>query len=114
MINHRLVVDALGKDTLEDYDGQCGELADSILHAATRAGIKKQAILWIEAVDAGAGGLLAPRDHGAYWRHHMVAVIDGKVIDPWFNGPEMYPKRYVKTMFPGQVVTFSMVEEDDG
>lgn len=86
-------------ETLEDYDGMCGELADQVFHLV--GDDRRCASLYIE-------GLLL----NAAWNYHMVALVDGLVHDAWLPGPPLPPAAWVAATAGGCPVTVSLNGED--
>lgn len=82
-------------EDLEDYDGNCGELADAMMHWL---GEDKVRILYIEP--RLEGGALILGDH--CWSYHMVPVIDGRAHDAWQPELVVDVDEYVLHAFPGQ------------
>lgn len=87
-------------ETLDEYDGICGELVDGMMHWLGEGKIR---ILYLK----GEG--LMCRD--LEWSYHMVAVIDGLVHDAWFPNLLLPPSEYVRTAFPKTDVEFSFPAE---
>lgn len=65
-------------ETVADYDGICGELANAIMRH---------------------------EDHSLYvegdipWRYHMVCLRDGLVSDAWCEGDALPPREWLVKMF---------------
>lgn len=85
-------------ETLEEYDGICGELTDSIIHWLGKESVN---ILYVER--AAANSCLLARC-GKQWWYHMVPIIDGFVHDAWHPQYVAAPKRYAAVIFPNQKV----------
>lgn len=99
-----LITYALGTETLKDYEGLCGEIANQILVCAGRGNI-----LFIEPIDE----YLCPMYNRALlWGFHQVAVIDGLVCDPWNPGEPSPIEVYLKEVFPGQKYKTELFAED--
>jgi len=77
-------------ESVEDFDGLCGELVDLLIH---KHGEEKVDILYVDG-DLKCGDLS--------WFYHMAAVIDGVVHDAWFPKLVLPPDEYLKTAFPNQ------------
>ncbi len=97
--NPNLAVEFLEKEfeSIDDYEGMCGELADGIIHWL---GENRVSILHLEE---RSGGLLL-RLNGADWVFHMVPIIDGIVHDAWHPHLILPVAEYVERAFPGQAV----------
>ncbi len=87
-------------ETLDEYEGICGELVDGMMHWLGEDRIR---ILYIK------GESLECRD--LEWSYHMVAVIDGLVHDAWFPNFILPPEKYVKAAFPKTELEFSFPVE---
>lgn len=74
-------------ETIEDWDGICGELADKVMGAGDD-------VLYVE----GEIG----------WRYHMVPLIDGFVHDAWCPGDAIPPKAWLAKMFGDSSVEVSL------
>jgi len=83
-------------ETVEDFEGLCGELADEVLHRYPNG-----KILYLEPVDSE--GSIAGR-----WSYHMVAIVDGLVHDAWFPELVLCPKEYVSNAFPGERISMKV------
>jgi hypothetical protein len=88
------------KETLDDYEGCCGELVDQMMHWL---GEKKIDILYIKPA---AECDMALND---IWSYHMVSVIDGIVHDAWFPELLLPPEEYVKKAFWCGMPTLSII-----
>lgn len=80
-------------ETIEDFDGLCGELVDLLIHEYGEEAVD---ILYID------GDI---KCENWTWSYHMVAVIDGIVHDAWFPKLMLPPDEYVIAAFPGQKLT---------
>lgn len=79
-------------ETLEEYDGFCGELVDAIIHWM---GEQRVRIMYLKGDCDGIGP-------DCCWSYHMVPVIDGRVHDAWFPALVVPPDEYLLAAFPGQ------------
>ncbi len=91
-----------GAETVADYEGICGELADAVLHLVSASGDEDGQILYIDL-----------EDHPE-WRYHMVPIVDGLVHCAWFSDLMLPPKEYVKEAFPGLMVEWSVTDAETG
>lgn len=89
---------------LEDYDGNCGELVDAMMHWLGEGRIR---ILYIEP--RLEGGALLLGDH--CWSYHMVPVIDGRVHDAWQPDLVVDVEEYVLRAFPDQIFRYDFPAE---
>jgi len=86
-------------ECLDDYDGLCGELVDSMMHWL---GEDRVEILYIKPRTE-----LKPLELGDFrWVYHMVPVIDGLVHDAWAPHNIFEPDIYILTTFPEQILTW--------
>jgi len=77
--------------TLEEVDGQCGEVCDEVLRKHPRA-----SILYITPSDPDDSFLMYTPDGTCYdWCYHMVPVVDGVVHDAWFPDRLLPPEEYI-------------------
>lgn len=74
--------------SLEDYDGWCGELANHIIG-------HDDSIIWVEGP-------------AIQWKYHMVAMIDGLVHDAWCDGDALPLQDWLTRMFGDAWVEVSM------
>lgn len=76
-------------ETIADYEGICGEIANAISQDGDD-------ILYVEP--AGSWPLIPLRGEQTIWRYHMVLLRDGLVHDAWCE--DVLPAReYLVTMF---------------
>ena len=68
-------------ETIEDYDGVCGELSNAI-------GGESDHMLWVEG--------------DIPWRFHMVLLREGLVHDAWCEGDALPPREWLIRMFGAQ------------
>lgn len=102
-----LIDRALGDDNVASYEGMCGEAADRILR---EAGDNADAhVLYIESL---TGTLVPSYDEGLTWRYHQVAVVRGRVYDPWAPWRPCGIRTYLARAFPGQALTIAIDGED--
>ena len=96
---HNLAVEYLANqfEELEDYDGNCGELTDGIIHWL---GEDRVSILYVDHVGDEDACLLCAS--GKVWSYHMVPIIDGEVHDAWHPHLILPPGEYASAAFPGQ------------
>lgn len=79
-------------ETLTDYYGFCGELANAIMRHGDRC-------LYVEG--------------DIPWRYHMVCLRDGLVHDAWCEGDALSPRDWLIKMFgPRAYVVVSLDGED--
>jgi len=77
--------------SLDDYDGICGELANEVM---------------------------GPNDHIVYvepaclWRYHMVPFINGLIHDAWCDGPPIPIKEWLIKLCGHDDVTVTIDGED--
>lgn len=81
-------------ETVADWEGICGELADDVLRSATG----ERFMLYVE----GEIG----------WRHHMAPLVGGFVHDAWCDGPALPIARWLSKMFGGGWVVLSLDGDD--
>ncbi len=91
-----------GAETVADYEGICGELADAVLHLVSASGDEDGQILYIDL-----------EDHPE-WRYHMVPVVDGIVHCAWFSDLMLPPSEYVEKAFSGFRVEWSVTNAETG
>jgi hypothetical protein len=107
-----LVSEALAGESIDSFDGLCGELADAILHVASAKGLS-HSILYIEPVKP-TGVLYHAHTARRAWVYHMIACVEGKAVDPWFEGEVTDLDEYLDLAFPGQrVVVTEFTEHGD-
>jgi hypothetical protein len=85
-------------ETIDDWDGFCGDLADKVA-----APFPDAAMIW---VDGEIG-------HG--WRFHMAPEIDGLIHDAWCPGDALPIEEWLATMFGDgwvEVNRFHSLDED--
>ena len=87
-------------ESLDDYEGICGDLVDGMMRWIGEDRIR---ILYIKG-DLECQGL--------EWSYHMVAVIDGLVHDAWFPSLPLPPEEYIKSAFPKIELEFSFPAEE--
>lgn len=78
-------------ETLDDYDGSCGELADKVIGPSDH-------IIYVEPA--------------CLWRYHMVPLIDGLIHDAWCAGPPLPLKEWLIKLCGHDEVTLSLDGED--
>ena len=99
-----LIERAMGPDSVAAYEGMCGEIADQILHVAGDGDI-----LYVES----RTGILTPSyDVALSWRYHQVAVVRGRVYDPWSPWRPCTIGTYLRRVFPGQPVSIAINGDD--
>jgi len=74
-------------ETVADWDGACGELANKIIGP-------EDDILYVEGAIA--------------WRYHMVPLIRGFVHDAWCEGDALPPRVWLEKMFGNAQVEVSL------
>lgn len=70
-------------ETVDDYDGMCGELANNILSPGDN-------IIYVEGP-------------GCPWRYHMVPLIDGLIHDAWCPGDALSLHEWAEKMCSGEI-----------
>ena len=90
-------------ETIDEYDGLCGELADILI---SKLGEDVVSILYIDGKECD----LRCGDHS--WSYHMVPIVHGVVHDAWFPDLMLPPRQYLKAAFPKQRMRFSVVDSD--
>lgn len=95
MINESLLALEVADETLEDYEGMCGELCDVVMHRVP-----------------GAEILYVHLDVHPEWTYHMVPVVNGLVHCAWFPALILPPREYITTAFPGQCKKWSITGAD--
>lgn len=85
-------------ETVDDYDGLCGELVDALIH---KHGSDAVSIMYIKPPSMD----ICIQNGHRLWSYHMVAVIDGAVHDAWFPDLILPPQEYLTAAFPGQDLT---------
>lgn len=78
-------------ETVEDWDGICGELANAIIGP-------DDDLIYVE-------GNIA-------WRYHIVAFIGGLIHYAWCEGPALPPHEWLAKMFDDAVVTVALNGDD--
>lgn len=79
-------------ETLADYNGVCGEIANAIMRNEDHA-------LWVEG--------------DIPWKYHMVALVDGLVHDAWCEGDALSPRDWLIKMFgPNSNVVVALDGDD--
>lgn len=84
-------------EELKQWDGQCLELVDSLLHKHPSG-----SVLYVEL--AGRPGP---------WRWHAALVLDGLVHDAWHPAVRCAPAEYVERVF-GRGVEWEVISGDGG
>lgn len=75
-------------ETVADWDGICGELANAVM-------TEKDNVLWVEG--------------DIQWRFHMVPLIDGLVHDAWCEREEALPvSEWLRVMFAAAEIELSL------
>ncbi len=93
--NESLLALAASDETVEDYEGCCGELCDAVMHRVP-----------------GAEILYVHLDTHPEWRYHMVPIVNGLVHCAWFPGYILPPSEYVLVAFFGHCNKWSITGED--
>lgn len=70
-------------ETVDDWDGACGELGDKILSPG-------DAVIYVEGP-------------GCPWRYHMVPLIEGLIHDAWCPGDALPLHEWAYKMFCGEI-----------
>lgn len=94
------------EESLDEYDGMCGELADNILQWLDLG--DRVCILYIEPhypLDDIDNGI----DRWG-WRFHMVVLVDGLVHDAWFPTLVLPPDEYIEAAFPDQELRWEVTK----
>ena len=91
MINLAVEYLRVNRMALDDFEGQCGELVDEIIHWLGESRVK---ILSMRTPD---GQVL-----GGRWGYHVAPLIDGVVHDAWYPDCVLPPDQYVKRAFPDE------------
>lgn len=109
MRRHPLIKLAMGGTTLRNWDGDRGELANEIERVARAYGQPVK----ILHVETKLGGDLVPA-YGVRrpWSWHMVAVVNGLVLDPWCPWVPRPPAEYLARVFPGQPILAELFSDD--
>lgn len=100
---HNLALDELRllNETLDEYEGLCGELCDRVL--ARHHG----SILYVAPI----GQTLSMTSAGGYeWTYHMVPVVDDLVHDAWHPDNVVSVDQYVRAVFPDARVEFEVLD----
>lgn len=79
-------------ETLADYDGFCGELANAIIRDEDHT-------LWVEG--------------DIPWKYHMVCLRDGLVHDGWCEGDALPPREWLVKMFGPDAYVVVALDGDD-
>lgn len=74
-------------ETVEDWDGCCGSLADKVIGP-------NDSLIWVEGPSIK-------------WRYHMVPLIDGLIHDAWCEGDALPIPEWLTKMFGGEWVQVS-------
>jgi hypothetical protein len=74
-------------ETLDDYEGCCGELAN-------RVGGTDDPVLYVEGDAVFAAG----------WDYHMVPLCEGLVHDAWCEGNALPPRAWLLKMFGAELL----------
>lgn len=77
--------------TLEDWDGDCGGLADEVIGSNDH-------IIYVEPA--------------CLWRYHMVPLIAGLIHDAWCDGPPIPIKEWLIRLCGRDEVTVSLDGDD--
>lgn len=102
----RELLEARG-ETVEDWDGQCGELGDLVLHAVDDP---EASVLYVERVHPTKYDL--EHASGERWWWHMVPVVSGLVHDAWLDGPALPVSDYLAKAFGRQAVKVAKNGDD--
>lgn len=78
-------------ETVADWDGLCGELADRVIS-------EKDDIIYVDGDIA--------------WRFHMAPLIDGLVHDAWCPGPARTIRSWLAKMFGDSEVAVAINGDD--
>ena len=93
--NESLLALAASDETLEDYEGICGELCDMVMHRVPDA-----EILYVDL------------DTHPEWKYHMVPIVNGLVHCAWFPTLIVPPRKYVFVAFLGYKKEWSITGKD--
>jgi|SRR6185436_1891282 len=94
------------QETVDDWDGECMDLADRMSKWLDKKGIEHDR-LWLER-ERSNEWLKSIYNHR--WVYHVVVEIDGMIHDPWFA--EVLPtEEYLKRMFPRQIINVDSFKE---
>lgn len=77
--------------TVDDWDGVCGELANEVIGP-------DDGIIYVEPA--------------CLWKYHMVPLIDGLVHDAWCDGPPIPVKEWLIRLCGNDDVTVSLNGDD--
>lgn len=92
------------EESLEDYDGMCGELVDAMIHWYGED--RHVGILYISPPSEYE--MIRTEHDPIGWCYHMVAIIDDLVHDPWYPTLVLPPDEYVKSAFPNQRLDYEV------
>lgn len=88
-------------ESIEDYDGCCGELTDGMIHWL---GEDRVSILYIKPqLD-----IYCIQYESFLWAYHMVAVVDGLVHCAWIPHLILKPVGYIMKAFPKQKLEYEV------
>jgi len=85
-------------EALEEYDGQCLELVNELLHEHPEGAILYVEPLGRRAFDVGYGG----------WKYHAALLLDGIVHDAWFPEARLPPEEYIAHVFGARPVVWEI------
>ena len=102
--NLALIFLAEHDESIEEYEGLCGELTDQVIKWL---GEDMVSILFIDPTNP----YHLDDPDGGRWYYHMVPIVDGLVHDPWFPELVLEPREYFKKAFPGVEAHITITDE---